>query len=106
MATTSETMNELYPLAALFVYANNMEITKERIISVLKALGVEGQPKLAELFACDVIKMKSMLTSVSSTAAPAPVSSVAAPAAETKKKEEVKEEPEVEEIGLDFGDLF
>lgn len=105
MAETTKTMNEIYPLAALFVYANNMEVTKDKILAVMKALNIEGQSKLAEMFECDVIKMKSMLTSVSS--APASVSTATAQApAKEEKAEEKEEEAEAEEVELDFGDLF
>ncbi|KAF9763759.1 hypothetical protein NGRA_1054 [Nosema granulosis] len=105
MAQSTKTMNEIYPLAALFVYANNMEVTKDKILAVLKALNIEGQGKLAEMFECDVIKMKSMLTSVSSASAPVSVGATQAAATE-EKKEEKEEEVEAEEVELDFGDLF
>lgn len=105
MAESTKSLNEIYPLAALFVYANNMEITKDKILAVLKALNVEGQSKLAEMFECDVIKMKSMLTSVSSASSTVSVSATQAPAKE-EKAEEKEEEAEAEEVELDFGDLF
>jgi ribosomal protein L12E/L44/L45/RPP1/RPP2 len=103
-AKSTQTENELYALAALFTYANDKPVTKQDIMAVLKELGVQGQSKLADLFECDVIKMKGMLSSISS-AGPAQSTD-----AKTDKKGEEKpaeiEEEVVEEVELDFGDLF
>lgn len=92
-------INELYPLAALFIHANNQEITKERIASVLSALGVESQMKICEFFEMDAIKMRDMLASSSQAAAPAAAAAPAGPA----KTEEKKEEAAEEELEIDFG---
>lgn len=103
-AKSIQTENELYALAALFTYANDKPVTKQDIIAILKELGVQPQSKLAELFECDVIKMKDMLTSVSS-AGPSQSSETKTVNKEEEKPQEVEEEA-AEEVELDFGDLF
>lgn len=103
-ATSTQNDNKLYSYAALFIYGNNQDVTKDKIVAVLKALGVSAQMKLAELFECDVIQMKTMLSSTSSTSS-APVASNKTDEKEEEVTEPAEEEP-AEEIELDFGDLF
>lgn len=94
-------INEIYPLAALFIHATNQEITKERIASVLRALGMESHPKICEFFEMDALKVKDLLMS-STQGAPAPAGGAQA-APDASKDAEKKEEPEEEEIEIDFG---
>ncbi|KKO76065.1 60s ribosomal protein p1 [Vairimorpha ceranae] len=103
-ATSTQNDNKLYSYAALFIYGNNQDVTKDKIVAVLKALGVSAQMKLAELFECDVIQMKTMLSSTSSTSS-APVASNKTDEKEEEVTKPAEEEP-AEEIELDFGDLF
>ncbi|WUR04122.1 uncharacterized protein VNE69_07188 [Vairimorpha necatrix] len=104
-ATSNQNDMKLYPLASLFIYSNNQEVTKEKIASVLKELGVSPQLKLAEFFECDVAQMKNMLTSVSSSSGSSASSSNVKEAA--KEEAPVEEEEElVEETELNFEDLF
>ncbi|KAH9411429.1 hypothetical protein HK407_05g09470 [Ordospora pajunii] len=90
-------ISELYPLAALFVHATNQEVTKERIASVMKALGVESNPKICEYFEMDALKIKELLMGGGSGAASMNVAGgqtagSTAGAAEAAKKEEAPEE--------------
>lgn len=103
-AKSTQNENELYALAALFTYANDKPVTKQDIMAILKVLGVQGQSKLAELFECDVIKMKEMLTSISSSG-PSQSFDNKTVNKEEEKPQEVEEEA-AEEVELDFGDLF
>lgn len=100
--TQGKMINEMYPLAALFIYANNQEVTKERMAAVLKALGIECQMKLCEFFEMDAIKIKELLTSGGQGSGPtnnAQAGASAAPVAEKKKEEPVVDE----ELEIDFG---
>ncbi|KAF5141214.1 hypothetical protein G9O61_00g005310 [Vairimorpha ceranae] len=107
-ATSTQNDNKLYSYAALFIYGNNQDVTKDKIVAVLKALGVSAQMKLAELFECDVIQMKTMLSSTSSTSSSTSSAPVASNKTDEKEEEVTKpaEEEPAEEIELDFGDLF
>lgn len=96
-------INEMYPLAALFIHATNQEITKERMVAVLSALGVESQTKICEFFEMDAIKMKDLLAS-SAQGGPAPSvqATQAAPAATDGKGAEAVADDEAPEIDFDF----
>ncbi|TBU18833.1 hypothetical protein CWI42_050970 [Ordospora colligata] len=90
-------ISELYPLVALFVHATNQEVTKEKIASVMRALGVESNPKICEYFEMDALKINELLMGGGQGAAPMSVgggqaAASTAGAAVAAKKEEVPEE--------------
>lgn len=104
-ATSNENLKKLYALSALFIYSNQQDVTIEKILAILKELGIEGQKKFASFFEANPIKMKSMLTSVSKSS---PVQVNAAVTNDNKVEEKQKEEEpeEVEDVAVDFDDLF
>ena len=99
--------------SALILADDDVPVTAEKIVTILKAANVQFEPIWPTLFAraltnCNI---KDLLTKVGSAAA-APAAAAAAPAAaasgpakaEEKKKEEKKEESEDEEEGdMGFG---
>merc|ERR1712154_203804 len=89
--------------SALILADDEIDITGEKINTILKAAKVTVEPFWPSLFAkaltgCNV---KELISSVGSGAGAAPAAGGAAPAAE-EKKEEKKEEPE-EESDDDMG---
>ncbi|CAD25826.1 hypothetical protein [Encephalitozoon cuniculi GB-M1] len=98
--TQESTMNDIYPLAALLIYATNQKVTKEKISSVFKFLGLESHPKICEFFEVDAVEIKKLLmSSTQEAAAPAGPQEPAEASGDAGKKEEVEEE----EIEIDFG---
>ncbi|OQR70306.1 60S acidic ribosomal protein P1-like [Tropilaelaps mercedesae] len=99
--------------AALVLQDDEVGITAEKIISILKAANVNVEPYWPPLFAkalegCD---LKALITNVGSGvgAAPAGAAAPAAPAAgdapaAAAKKEEVEEEEEDEDMGFGLFD--
>merc|ERR1719351_637975 len=94
--------------AALVLADDEIDITGEKIATILKAAKVTVEPFWPGLFAkalsgCDV---KALITTVcsgvGSSGAPAAAPGAAAPAAE-EKKEEKKEESEEEDDDMGFG---
>ena len=101
--------------SALILADDDVPVTAEKIVTILKAANVQFEPIWPTLFAralsnCNI---KDLLTKVGSAAAsgPAPAAAAAAPAAaaggaakaEEKKKEEKKEESEEEDDDMGFG---
>lgn len=93
-------INDMYPLAALLIYATNQQVTKEKIDSVFKFFGLESHPKISEFFEMDALEIKTLLMSSTQEAA-APVEAKAS--ADVPGDAGKKEEPEEEEVEIDFG---
>lgn len=104
-ATSNENLKKLYALSALFIYSNQQDVTTDKILAILKVLGVEGQKKFASFFEADAIKMKSMLTSVSKSSS-VQVSSAVVTDSKVEEKQKEEEPEEVEDVAVDFDDLF
>ena len=99
--------------SALILADDDVPITAEKMITILKAANVQFEPIWPTLFAKALtgVNVKDLITKVGSAAAAAPAApaaSAAAPAAEEKKadkkEEKKKEESEDEEEGdMGFG---
>jgi len=97
--------------SALILADDDVPITAEKMITILKAANVQFEPIWPTLFAKALsgVNVKDLITKVGSAAASAPAATTAAaaPAAEEKKvekKEEKKEESEEEDEGdMGFG---
>ncbi|VVC29253.1 Ribosomal protein L12 family,Trypanosoma cruzi ribosomal protein P2-like [Cinara cedri] len=89
--------------AALILADDDVDVTGEKIQTILKAANVEVEPYWPGLFAkaLETTSIKDLITSIGSSvgAAPAAGAAAAAPASEAKeeKKEEKKEESEEED---------
>jgi large subunit ribosomal protein LP1 len=95
--------NQIYALSALFIHANNQEITPEKMQAVFGALGLEYQRKLSEFFTLDAIEMEKLLRS--STEAARPAAQRAEGAAKAEEKPAAKQAEPEEEVEIDF-DFF
>lgn len=93
---------DLYALAALFIHANNMKVTKEGIEALFSLLNLEYSSKLAQMFELDLLKISDLLSSVGNS--PPSVSAPAPLQAETVV--DAKQEESEEDVELDFGSLF
>jgi len=95
--------------SALILADDDVPITAEKMITILKAANVQFEPIWPTLFAKALtgVNVKDLITKVGSAAAAAPAAAAAAaPAAAEKKAEkkvEKKEEPEEEEEEGDMG---
>jgi large subunit ribosomal protein LP1 len=95
--------------SALILADDDVAITSEKMITLLKAANVQFEPIWPTLFAKALagVNVKDLITKVGSAAAAAPAAPAAAPAAEDKKadkkEEKKKEEPEEEEEEGDMG---
>jgi len=112
--TTMPTTDELAcTYSALILVDEDIPITAEKIITLLKAANVQFEPIWPSLFARALsgINLKDLITKVGTSAAagppaPAAAAPVAAPAPEPEKKEEKKEEKKREEDeDSDEGDM-
>lgn len=81
-----------YLHAALVLKGGEKEITKEGIVSVLKAAGVSAEEAKAQVLA-EAVKGVNFEELLKAAAAPAAAAPAAAPAAGEHKKEEKKEDP-------------
>lgn len=107
MATTEE-LACVY--SALALMDGGIEVTTERLQTLLKVADVQVEPYWPGLFAkaIESINLKDLMTNVAAgggAAAPAPVAAAAGGAEEKKedKKEEKKEEEEEEDDDMGFG---
>jgi len=99
--------------SALILADDDIPITAEKLITILKAANVQFEPIWPSLFARALsgINLKELLTKVGTgvgAAEAAPAAAVAAPVVEPEKKEEKKEEKkkeEPEEEDSDDGDM-
>jgi len=95
--------------AALILTDDDVAITGDKILTILKAAGVEVEPYWPGLFAkaLEGIKVKDLITNVGSgvgAAGPAAPAAAAAPAGKpAEKKVEKKEESEEEDDDMGFG---
>merc|ERR1719510_174045 len=89
--------------AALILADDDVAVTPEKIVTILKAAGVDFEPYWPGLFAkaLESANLKDLITTVGSGAAPAGGAAEAAPA--EAKKEEKKEESEEEDDDMGFG---
>lgn len=99
-----ESVNDLYPLVALFLYECESAVTKEGMKAIFDHVGAEFHPKLAELFCVDKEKMKGVYTSLTQAPAVAGGADVAG-SADKKTEDKPKEEEEPAEAAEDV-DLF
>merc|ERR1712062_340040 len=108
--TTSSELACVY--AALILADDDVAVTPEKIVTILKAAGVEFEPYWPGLFAkaLESANLKELITTVGSGVGAAPAAG-AAPAGEAAaaadapaaKKEEKKEESEEEDDDMGFG---
>ncbi|XP_065577325.1 large ribosomal subunit protein P1 [Artemia franciscana] len=96
--------------AALILLDDDVDITTEKVNTILRAAGVSVEPYWPGLFtkALEGLDLKSMITNVGSGVGAAPAAGGAAaateaPAAKEEKKEEKKEESEEEDEDMGFG---
>merc|ERR1712062_843092 len=99
--TTSSELACVY--AALILADDDVAVTPEKIVTILKAAGVEFEPYWPGLFAkaLEAADLKTLITNVGSGVGAAPAAGGAAPAAggaaEAAPAKEEKEEEEEEE---------
>lgn len=108
MMTDESRTADVYSKAALFINACNMEVTAERMQSVLQVLGIPFRAKLAEMFEIPPHKFNELMTCVSAAPAAAAAPSAAAQveaAQNAPEKEEKKDEPE-DDGDIDFDCMF
>merc|ERR1712187_768349 len=100
LSTTTMSSELACVYAALILADDDVAVTPEKIVTILKAAGVEFEPYWPGLFAkalesCD---LKDLITKIGSGAGAAPAAGGAAPAAGgAAPAEEKKKEPEPEE---------
>lgn len=98
----SNTINQTYSLAALLIHATKQEVTKDRINSVFKTLGLEFSPKIASLFELSADKFSNIISNIGSSSA-APSAGASSSNADAKEAEAAKEvEEESDDAVLDF----
>ncbi|KAM0674948.1 hypothetical protein GVAV_001287 [Gurleya vavrai] len=98
---TTENINDLYPLSALFMHACEVKITPVAMESLFKSLNAEYLPKLGKMFCESSDKIEEYMSFVGA----APLVAVEEKKEEVKK-EEVKKEEKAEVVDLAFDDLF
>merc|ERR1719510_1761560 len=92
--------------AALILADDDVAVTPEKIVTILKAAGVDFEPYWPGLFAkaLESANLKDLITTVGSGVGAAGPAAGAAPAdAPEAKKEEKKEESEEEDDDMGFG---
>lgn len=97
----SNTINQTYSLAALLIHATKQEVTKDKIQSIFKTLGVEFSPKIASFFELSADKFSSIITNIGSSSA-APSASASCTAAAKEEEAPKEEESSSQDLGLDF----
>jgi len=94
--------------SALILADDDVPITAEKMITILKAANVQFEPIWPTLFAKALsgVNVKDLITKVGSAAAAAPSApAAAAPAAEEKKAEKKEEKKKEESEEEDEGDM-
>jgi ribosomal protein L12E/L44/L45/RPP1/RPP2 len=99
----NKNINEVYALAALFIHANNQQVTPDKMQAVFEALGLEYQRKIFSLYMLDPIEIEKLLKS--STEGATPAAQKAEGAAKAEDKPEAKPAEPEEEVEIDF-DFF
>merc|ERR1712141_638808 len=91
--------------AALILADDDVAVTPEKIVTILKAAGVEFEPYWPGLFAkaLESANLKELITTVDSGVGAAPAGGAAPADAPAAKKEEKKEESEEEDDDMGFG---
>ena len=95
--------------SALILADDDIAITAEKMLTILKAAGVDVEPFWPGLFAraLEGVDIKQLITNIGSAAPAAPAAGAAvaadAPAAKEEKKEEKKEESEESDDDMGFG---
>ncbi|KAJ6686352.1 60S ACIDIC RIBOSOMAL PROTEIN P1 [Salix purpurea] len=89
--------------AALILYDDNIAITAEKIAELVKAANVQIESFWPSLFA-KLLEKRNIEDLILNVGSDAGAPAHAAPAVEEKKKEEVKEESEDEDMGFGLFD--
>lgn len=102
---STQNINKVYPLAALFIHSCGMEVNKEKIQAIMKVLGLECSSKIAELFSKSKDQIESLINNANNIQVSVSNVDVKEDKKEEEKKEKVEEKVEEDE-DIDFGDLF
>merc|ERR1712014_512 len=105
MGSTTTMSSELACVyAALILADDDVAVTPEKIVTILKAAGVDFEPYWPGLFAkaLESSDLKELITNVGSGVGAAAAGG-AAPAAEEKKEEKKEESEEEEDDDMGFG---
>merc|ERR1712014_302904 len=105
MGSTTTMSSELACVyAALILADDDVAVTPEKIVTILKAAGVDFEPYWPGLFAkaLESANLKELITTVGSGVGAAPAAGAAPADAPAAKKEEKKEESEEEDDDMGF----
>ena len=96
-----------YVYAALLLHSAKQEISKENVMKVLKAIGIEGNEAKAEALvsALDGVNIEEAIKNAAVAAAPVAVAAAPA-AAKEEKKEEVDDKKSEAEAAAGLANLF